>query len=133
MEKIINDATQSTYTIDHAQTTDAGAYYVVVSNSEWDVPSNEAILVINDIERPGISLTVFGSTATVSFTPAFPGNYQIEYSDQLSETGLWQSFPLFGGLVTFPITSPSRFFRIHDLTSGVFSSNCVGYIKRTAI
>ena len=70
--RAISGATGSSYTISRTQSSDAGSYYVVVSNTAGSVTSGTAILTVNHVPYPDgtaiRSISVNGTTATVTLT-----------------------------------------------------------------
>src|SRR5208283_1237309 len=86
---VIAGATAATYTISSVQTTDAGNYYAIVSNSAGSTTSDTATLTVNPaavapaITTQPVSQTVL-TGASVTFTAAASGTptptYQWQYN-----------------------------------------------------
>lgn len=62
---LISGATSATYSISAAATTDAGSYYVIVSNSAGSVTSNTVTLTVNTITAPTITTQPSSTVVTV--------------------------------------------------------------------
>ncbi len=68
----ISNATTSSYSIGSAQVSDAGSYYVKVSNSAGTVTSNSAVLTVNlPVLAPGISTQPASQSVTVGQSAVF--------------------------------------------------------------
>ena len=84
--KVIGEATESSYTIENAQLSDAGSYTVTVSNSAGSVTSDEAILTVEPvilIEAPVITKQPASQTVTegdaVTFNITAKGTEPLAY------------------------------------------------------
>ncbi len=65
----ISGATSSTYTVAAAAASDAGSYYVTVTNSVGTVASATALLTINSVTLPVVNITVGGDGYLYEATP----------------------------------------------------------------
>jgi subtilisin family serine protease len=84
----IAGATGSSYTINSAQTTNAGSYKVVVTNALGSVTSQAALLTVNPVAAPQLRpLTVSGGTVTISWTATSGRSYRVQYAS--TPGGTW--------------------------------------------
>ena len=113
----ISGATASNYTVASAQSSDAGAYEVVVSNSGGSVTSPSAtlrVLVPSSISDS----SHIGSTNVISFTSVTGLRYTLEFKNQLDETNWTDVLPPVtgtGSALSIPdpqATVPARFYRL---------------------
>ena len=112
----IPGATASSFTINGVQATDAGSYTVLVSNVLSTATSTAAVLKVI-VPPQGLTISVAGSTASISFQSLGGLNYALEYKNRLSDA-TWTSLapvPGNGGTLTLTDTSASvatRFYRV---------------------
>ena len=134
-------ATNSLYRVDRAQPNQEGAYKVVVSNSQGSVTSQVAVLTFVAESAPVIARTTFANgliELAVQFL-SLGRAYEIQTSDDLTGStwvpGLRLLATTSSFVVSFPLgaNTSKRFFRVRDLTSGLYSSNTVGILNQTAL
>jgi hypothetical protein len=113
---VIPGATASSFTIAGAQGTNAGTYSVVVSNAVGSATSSNAVLKVL-VPPQGLSLTVVGSTASISFQSLSGLNYTLEYKNRLADAAWTSLTPVPGNGATLTLSDPSanvptRFYRV---------------------
>jgi len=113
----IPGATASNYTVVSAQSSNAGGYDVVISNSGGSVSSPPATLRV--LVPSTINNSVhLESSNTISFTSIVGLKYTLEYKNQLDDTNWTDILPSVtgtGGALSIPdpqATVPSRFYRL---------------------
>jgi len=111
----IAGATNSILTLSNVQATNAGSYYVVVSNDYGSIESSPAILTYTDaaslLVSVHASLTIFGTTGRT---------YRVEYSDDINGPVNWttltnitlQASPQLWVDASQPATGSKRFYRV---------------------
>ena len=112
----IPGATGSSFTINNVQSADAGSYTVLVSNALSTASSAAAVLKVI-VPPQGLTITVTGSTASISFQSVSGLNYALEYKTHLADAA-WTSLapvPGNGGTLILNDASASvaaRFYRV---------------------
>ena len=113
---ILSGATNSTYTVTNAQTTNAGKYDVVVTNPGGSVTSAPASLRV--LVSPTLtSVAVIGTNFNFSFASVASLSYTVEYKTNLNDAN-WISLSTQSGsgavlMLTDPVSAaPRRFYRV---------------------
>lgn len=112
----IPGATGSSFTINSVQFADAGSYTVLVSNALSTATSAAAVLKVL-VPPQGLTITVTGSTASISFQSLSGLNYALEYKTHLADAAWISLAPVPGNGGTLTLNDPSasvatRFYRV---------------------
>ena len=115
-ETVLSGATSATLTLNNPQSTNAGAYRVVVSNPVSAVTSQVATVIIL-VPPQGLTLSITGSTARVSFQSLSGLNYALEYKNHLTDAAWTSLTPVPGNGATLTLTDPAanvatRYYRV---------------------
>lgn len=109
----IAGATESSLVLTNLQLTNAGNYYVVITNSLGSTTSSNACLTMNPA---GVSLALY---AGVTIDGVVGLTYGIQYSTNLNETNSWRgianvtlSIPTQLWFDTQPASQPQRYYRV---------------------
>jgi hypothetical protein len=110
-------ATNSTFVITNAQSTNAGGYDVIITNNYGSVTSAVAVLTVNlPVVTNAPVITVSGGPLQLAFPAQSAFRYYVEYKTLLTDAS-WQqltNLPGANGPLLVPLQAPpgTRFYRV---------------------